>query len=670
LERTEYIGRNSAADLSQRDDNGLYPYLFIPSLAEALDHLQPEKALTLFEKEDLELLQKRATALRYLLGGSAPFYSLSELEQLTKLFILYLARNRDHILKTGLPEQSFEKSPLLETLLSPLYFVKKPISSHIAESNENGDAFYQYIWGSGNDGSSIKECTYDEAPILEVLTPAEARYLIKNRGKLFVLKIQVLRELLESLQSGEKTNLVNKSLRLLTKIYDEKELESYVNTDNAYIEANIYPRGNPTVWHRPVTGGITDLLEIIGHYQKELSIGTFAKTKEALGKVISFDRLMCAPSNGSEIISSYFKYVALGVKEELDIALDLFFSLQAEEENYWSVYRSGVQLLLKISREGYGSKCSEDDEPWLSEDVTEEEILLKDDELWLGEDVTEEIIFCECEAEAPLLKEEIVDLEPSIQTVAYKTTVATEYADVLQKNLHYFAELFKWHIENTGRPPEPPQLHSLVIPTKPENVFRKEVEIWRITFQGDSIALKDTKGLRYIAYLLSTPEKECHVFDLIAAVDGVPAEATNDIYSRMSQKQLEKEHNLTSSFLEDAGDILDTQAKEEIQERLRGLNEDLAEAERNNDLGLMSKYKEEIESLKSYISQAYSTNKGRSRKAADPEDKARKAVYNSITRSLNKIKHDHPSLWRHLDNAIHTGVFCSYNPENGIDWSL
>ena len=106
--------------------------------------------------------------------------------------------------------------------------------------------------------------------------------------------------------------------------------------------------------------------------------------------------------------------------------------------------------------------------------------------------------------------------------------MAPEYADVLKKNLHYFDMLFKWHIENTGRPPEPPQLHSLVIPTKPENVFRKEEEIWRITFQGDSIALKDTKGLRYIAYLLSTPEKECHVFDLIAAVDGVPAEATND----------------------------------------------------------------------------------------------------------------------------------------------
>jgi len=143
LERTEYIGRNSAVDLSQWEDDGLYTYLFVPSIAEALDYLQPDTALAFFEKEDLQLLKKRVTALQYLLGGSAPFYSISELEQLTKLFILYLAKNRDHILKTGLPEQPFEKSPLLESLLSPLYFVKKPISTHIAEPNENGDSFYQ-----------------------------------------------------------------------------------------------------------------------------------------------------------------------------------------------------------------------------------------------------------------------------------------------------------------------------------------------------------------------------------------------------------------------------------------------------------------------------------------------------------------------------------------------
>ena len=173
--------------------------------------------------------------------------------------------------------------------------------------------------------------------------------------------------------------------------------------------------------------------------------------------------------------------------------------------------------------------------------------------------------------------------------------------------------------------------------------------------------MKDTKGLRYIACLLSIPEKEFYVFDLIAEVEGIPSGAANETYSKMSSEELEKKHNLTSSFPEDAGDEIDLQTKNDIQERLRELREDLAEAERNNDLGLMTNYKEEIEYLKSYISQGYSTKKGKSRKAADPADKARKSVTMSIRRSLDKIQHD---------NAIQRGLYCSYSPDAPIEWSL
>ena len=72
LERTEYIGRNSAADLSQREDDGLHAHQFVPSMAEAFDYLQPDTALALFEKEDPELLKNRVTAFGYLFGGLAP----------------------------------------------------------------------------------------------------------------------------------------------------------------------------------------------------------------------------------------------------------------------------------------------------------------------------------------------------------------------------------------------------------------------------------------------------------------------------------------------------------------------------------------------------------------------------------------------------------------------
>jgi hypothetical protein len=664
LERTEYIGRNSAVDLSQWEGDGLYGYLFVPSIAEALDYLQPDTALALFEKEDLQLLKKRVTALQYLLGESAPFYSLSELEHLTNLFILYLAKNRDHIIKTGLPEQPFEKSPILESLLSPLYFVKKPVSSHIAEHKENGDSIYQYIWGSGNDGSSIGECSYEGAPVLEILTSEEAEYLSKNRRKLFVLKIELLKELLESLQSGEITNLIDKFLSLVTKIYNEKEMEFYINTDNAYIEAKIYPGENFSVWHRPVTGGITDLLEVIGHYQKELYIGTFAKTKEAMGRIISLERSQYEFKNLSRAEAPYFKYVALGLDKNLDKTLDLFLSLQSQEGIYWTEYRSRVrQALESIFKKQSEFAFSSDSHDEIDEMLSLSEIEVDES---LDEFCVEASAICMEDASVALLEESVV----SDEEVTYITTVAREHANELKLYLGFFAEYFKRHIEAFGQAPKSPPFQPTYTPTVSENVFRNEGEFWRITFKGDSITLKDVKGLSYIACLLSTPEKEFHVFELIAEVEGMPAAEANEAYSKMSSEEFEKKHNLTPSFPEDAGDEIDLQTKNEILTRLKGLHEDFVEAKKNNDLGLMSKYKEEIEYLKSCISQGYSTKKGKSRKAADSADKARKAVTMSIRRSLDKIQHDHPSLGRHLDNAIQRGLYCSYSPEAPIEWSL
>jgi hypothetical protein len=268
--------------------------------------------------------------------------------------------------------------------------------------------------------------------------------------------------------------------------------------------------------------------------------------------------------------------------------------------------------------------------------------------------------------EASFLEESVV----SDEEVTYITTVAREHANELKLYLGFFAEYFKRHIEAFGQAPKSPPFQPTYTPTVSENVFRNEGEFWRITFKGDSITLKDVKGLSYIACLLSTPEKEFHVFELITEVEGMPAAEPNEAYSKMSPEQLDNEHNLTFSLPDDAGDEIDLQTKNEILTRLKGLHEDFVEAKKNNDLGLMSKYKEEIEYLKSYISHGYSTKKGKSRKAADSADKARKAVTMSIRRSLDKIQHDHPSLGRHLDNAIQRGLYCSYSPEAPIEWSL
>jgi hypothetical protein len=199
-------------------------------------------------------------------------------------------------------------------------------------------------------------------------------------------------------------------------------------------------------------------------------------------------------------------------------------------------------------------------------------------------------------------------------------------------------------------------------------VFRKEGEFWNISFEAKSINLKDSKGLQYISFLLRHPGKEVHVFDLILEIEGSPIDSTDTLYAKMSEGQLE-DYDLQRSGLGDAGEILDFKAKKEYQNKLDDLSEDLAEAEQNNDIGLISRLKEEIKWIENKLSEAYGLG-GRSRKAADSHERARQAILAAIRRSMRRIEKENPALWRHLHNTIHTGLLCSYKPEELISWSL
>ena len=48
------------------------------------------------------------------------------------------------------------------------------------------------------------------------------------------------------------------------------------------------------------------------------------------------------------------------------------------------------------------------------------------------------------------------------------------------------------------------------------NLLRRTGDYWSLTFQDHTVALRDLKGLRYLARLLGHPGREFHVLDLVA----------------------------------------------------------------------------------------------------------------------------------------------------------
>jgi hypothetical protein len=121
--------------------------------------------------------------------------------------------------------------------------------------------------------------------------------------------------------------------------------------------------------------------------------------------------------------------------------------------------------------------------------------------------------------------------------------------------------------------------------------------------------------------------------------------------------------------LGDAGEILDPPARAQYKERLESLRAELEEAKSFNDTGRVETLQEEIDFISEELSAAFGLG-GRAKKAADSTQRIRKTVTSRIRESLGRIEEEHPELGVHFFHAIHTGMFCSYNPEKPTSWQL
>ena len=183
-------------------------------------------------------------------------------------------------------------------------------------------------------------------------------------------------------------------------------------------------------------------------------------------------------------------------------------------------------------------------------------------------------------------------------------------------------------------------------------VWRKGGDFWTIAYQGREIRLRDSNGLFYIGELLRHPARELHVADLNALAAGQYGQA-----------------ELGSSVLleRDVGEVLDSQATAAYRQRLRDLDDELESAMADSNLGCADRIRQEIEIITHELTAAYGLC-GRARRAGDPAERLRKAVTNQIRRALARVRDVHPGLERHLQNAIRTGILCSYKPDSPIGW--
>jgi hypothetical protein len=202
-------------------------------------------------------------------------------------------------------------------------------------------------------------------------------------------------------------------------------------------------------------------------------------------------------------------------------------------------------------------------------------------------------------------------------------------------------------------------------------IFRCERGGWTIAYGlGKIFWLVDIKGLRYIAYLLRFPNKFISSLDLSNIIEKNLVSTDTAHATKMSGAELGKMgmHIAGSS---DKQDVLDKTAIANYKQRLDEIREEKESAQQRDDWDALEQLDNEEERILADLNASIGVH-GKSRQFANSDDRARQAVRKAISTAIAQIRHEDAALGKHLQETIHTGFKCVYQPgpNKNLPWQF
>jgi tetratricopeptide (TPR) repeat protein len=241
------------------------------------------------------------------------------------------------------------------------------------------------------------------------------------------------------------------------------------------------------------------------------------------------------------------------------------------------------------------------------------------------------------------------DRAPAIELLAEADAIAAELG------LDVIAEEIQELRATLGAPAPSEPVHEPAAADVASASLRREGEMWTFEFGKRSVRMRDSKGVRYLALLLEAPGVEMYAAEL-ARTDSAGAVPGADEPSSAAAAEV------GGPGAEDAGPVLDAQAKAAYRRRLEELREELDEATAFNDPERAAGAREEIDFLETELAAAVGLA-GRDRKAASTAERARVSVTKAIRATIKRIAEHDPMLARELDTTVRTGTFCVHEPD-------
>jgi AAA ATPase domain len=189
--------------------------------------------------------------------------------------------------------------------------------------------------------------------------------------------------------------------------------------------------------------------------------------------------------------------------------------------------------------------------------------------------------------------------------------------------------------------------------------LRREGDVWAFYYEGHEVRVRDSKGMRCLALLLASPGVEMHALQL--AAPGMEPAVTGEAGARAG----------LAVGGDDAGALLDPEAKAAYAQRLEELRDELEEAERFNDPERAAHAREEMQFLAAELSAAAGLG-GRDRKAASNAERARVSVTKAIRTAIKRVGEHDRVVAQELQATVRTGTFCVFEPDprRPVEWRI
>jgi hypothetical protein len=197
------------------------------------------------------------------------------------------------------------------------------------------------------------------------------------------------------------------------------------------------------------------------------------------------------------------------------------------------------------------------------------------------------------------------------------------------------------------------------------NSFVLSGEYWNITFNRKTVVVKNTKGIRYIEYLIRNKGKEVHVSDLFYAIDPPDINKIDQTLAGMSEAELEMT-GLSIANLKGANMAMTPESKRILQNHLKALTEKIEDAREFENEDLQDRLEDEQEKIIQQLAKDFGLA-GKPRESGSLTEQLRKNITNCINKDKKKLQESFPEFVSHLV-SIQTGTFCSYAPNPDIEW--